>query len=187
MSRGRSNGSRMRRNSVWGASVLQRPQWYRHSRRRRRQCSWSGRSLPVKILPAYVTARRKDPVAGVRERHSPILVSRCDVQRLRCVIRKTTETVRDRPMEMHERHVRRPRLWRVRRRRATQQYERYTTCDYNAHDWPRWRPYFYCNTTHMYSHVRICIVSIHVSHIRHSLTWLVWRINWLCIRASIDQ
>jgi len=27
------------------------------------------------------------------------------------------------------------------------------------------------------SHVRICIVSIHVSHIRHSLTWLVWRIN----------
>jgi len=134
MSRGRSNGSRKRRNTVRGASVLQRPQRYHYcSRRRRRQCSCSRQSLPVKILPAYPTTRRKDPVTGVRKRHPPVLVSRCDVQRLRRVIRKTTETVRDRPMEVHERHVRRPGLWRVRHRRATQQYERYTirlTSDY---------------------------------------------------------
>lgn len=149
MSRGRSNGSRMRRNSVRDASVLQRPQWYRHPRRRRQQCSWSGWSLPVKILPAHVTARRKDPVAGVRERHYPILVSWCDVQWLRCVIRKTTEAVWDWPMEMHERHVRWPHLWRVRCCSATQQYKRYTTYDYNTYDWLRWWPYFYCNTTHV--------------------------------------
>jgi len=169
MSRGRSNGYRMRRNSVRGAGVLQRPQWNRHFRRRQR-CSWSGRSLPVKILPAYVTARRKNPVTGVRERHYPILVSRCDVQRLRCVIRQTTETVRDRPMEMHERHVRRPGLWRVRRRRATQQYERYTTYYYNTYttDSCPYMHSLYLYVLHM-TWFNMCDASIDYAYLRESI------------------
>lgn len=132
MSRGCGDRSRQRRDAVRSAGVLQRARRPGHRSRcsartppatGRRRCP--GRPIPVHLLQTDAAPGRANLVAGVRQRNRAVRVPRNRVQRLRRVVPETSETVRDRPMEMYERHVRRPGLRRIRRRRADQPFERY--------------------------------------------------------------
>lgn len=131
MSRGRCNGNRLRRDAVRGASVLQRAR--RSHRgcdggRRQRHDGCAERRRPIakiRVLQTDVAAGRADAVAGVRQRHRTVRVPRHVIQRLRRVVPEAGEMVRGGPVEVRERHVRRPRVRRLRHRHvAVQQHER---------------------------------------------------------------
>lgn len=123
-----SDGSRQRSDEVRSAGVLQRSCFgYRgddHDDGPKQQHLIGRRPLPVDLLQTDTAARRADPVAVVRQGHRPVRLPRYHGQRLRGVVSETAQTVRDRPVEVRERHVRQSSLRRLRRRRVAQQHKR---------------------------------------------------------------
>jgi len=118
--RGRGDGNRLGRDGGRSASVLQRAP--RRSRRRggfgrRRRRRQRLRPVPFRVLQADVAAGRTDAVAGLRQGHGPVRVPRHRARRLRRVVRQAVATVRDGPVEVRQRRVRRSGLRRVRRGR----------------------------------------------------------------------
>lgn len=126
LSRGRRDRGGQRSDAVRGACVLQRPE------RSGGHCGGCGsgqrhrRPFPVNLLQADFAAGHAHPVAGLRPGHRPVRVPRYGGHRLRRVVPETGETVRGGPVEVRERHVRRPDLRRV-RHRTTQRHQRSVT------------------------------------------------------------